>query len=171
MSLKFERLMMVSLAAILLMSCASGPAQVLKPQPQPAESGGEQASVYDALPENVDKYMTLLGIKKSKVLEMFDETPLVLFDSGLEFKKSKVQIWFNDKNDRAIRVLLTSKEVDFNGVRIGAQMDAFDTAFGEVKVNPVEGFGDYLHEGYLVRVNYDAASGKAESVYLMPNSD
>lgn len=165
MSIKILSLTVMTISVMLLVSCGSP--QTIKIL-EKAESGSDY---YNALPENVDKYITLIGIKKPIILGLFDETPEELYDLGLEFKKAKIKLWFNETNNRVIRVLLSSKNIDFNGVKIGDTLEAFEIVFG-VAVHIYSGleYRDYLYEGCILRLNYDAASRKTESVCLMSES-
>jgi len=159
----------VAVAAVLLavtaFACAVEAPEAETPA-QPTKS--EAASFFSSMSENVEKYRVLIGLKQSGIEAMFDEASEAINDSGIEFKHSGIRIWFDETHGRAVHVMILSKDVDFNGARIGDDEQAFEEAFKKiVSHNPESGFEDFEYEDLILRLYYDAASGRTESVSLM----
>ncbi|MDK9710104.1 hypothetical protein [Acidaminobacter sp.] len=153
------------LSAVIVSACASEVPETNAPAPQPAS---ETAAFFSSMSENVEKYRVLIGLKQSRIEAMFDETSEGINDSGIEFKHSGIRIWFDEAHGRAVHVMILSKDVDFNGARIGDSEQAFEDAFEKVIDNhPGSGYKDYGYEDLVLRLYYDAASGKTEAVSLM----
>jgi hypothetical protein len=152
-----------ALVAVLVLACAlEAPAEVPKP------TTGEVATVFSSIPENVDKYRTLLGLRQSKLESVFNEVPVSLHNEGVEFKSAQVRVWFDENHGRAVHVMILSRNVDFNGAHLGDRVEKFDDAFrDEVALSPEIGYKDYLYEEIVLRLYYDAASGKTEAAGLM----
>jgi len=153
------------LSAVMVSACASEVPETSAPAPQPAS---DTAALFSSMSENVDKYRVLIGLKQLRIEAMFDEAPEDINDSGIEFEHSGIRIWFDEVNGRAVHVMILSKDVDFNGARIGDSEQAFDDAFEKVVDNhPGSGYKDYEYVDLVLRLYYDAASGKTEAVSLM----
>lgn len=153
------------LSAVIVSACASEVPETNAPAPQPAS---ETAVFFTSMSENVEKYRILIGLKQSRIEAMFDETSKDINDSGIEFTSSGIRIWFDEVHGRAVHVMILSKDVDFNGARIGGSEQSFEDVFGKViDNNPGSGYKDYEYEDLILRLYYDAASGKTEAVSLM----
>lgn len=161
----FKLLIAAVLLAGMVSACASEVPETEAPAPPPMS---ETASFFSNMSDNVDKYRILIGLKQSRIEDMFDEASQEIKDAGIEFSNSGIRIWFDEAHGRAVHVMILSKDVDFQGARIGDSEYAFDEAFEKVIDNhPGSGYKDYEYEDLILRLYYDAASGKTEAVSLM----
>lgn len=156
------------LGTALVFACASNAPEPHLPAQGPS---GDTVTYFSALTDNVEKYRILIGLKQERIENMFDEPASAMGDTGVEFKKSAVRIWFDPDHGRATHVMILSKQVDFQGAKLGEGDEAFDRAFGKARNNPQgSDYKDYDYEGLILRLHYDKASGKSEAVSLMAES-
>jgi hypothetical protein len=163
----------LSIAGVLLIAmvsaCGAQPVKTEAPAEVPqASPQNDAASFFSSMSENVDKYSILIGLRQAGIEAMFDESSTAIHDQGIEFKNAGVKIWFDEDHGRAVHVMIVSKEVDFNGARIGASEQSFEDIFGKpIDSHPGKGYKDYDYENLILRLYYDAAGGKTEAVSLM----
>jgi hypothetical protein len=99
------------------------------------------------------------------VAKALDETPVEIDEGGLAFDKEGIRVWFNDDHTVS-QVFTTSSEIDLNGVRLGDDISAFKSAFGE----PISDNNGDMHFQYgdvYLSVNYNVTTQKTLALYIL----
>ena len=114
------------------------------------------------------KYISLLGVSKEKLLSTFNESPNSVDEGGLELKKAGIRVWFDQQQNASVSQIFTQRtDIDFNGVKIGDNVDKFKKAFG----NPISDKSGDMHFKYkedaFISVIYDSNTGETIAVYFL----
>lgn len=110
-------------------------------------------------------YISLLGQKKDDLTTLLKEQPTTIDEGGLDFKNAQLRVWL-DKDGLVNQVFTMNKEVDFNGVKIGADIKNFKEVFGD-PISDNNGDAHFKYDNVYLSVNYDTKTGGTYAVYIL----
>lgn len=113
-----------------------------------------------------ETYFNLLGTGKEDFIKTMNEEPNTIDEGGMEFKKAGIRVWLHADNSTVSQIFFESKDIDFNGARIGDKIDKFKTAFGE-PISDKNGDMHFKYKTGFVSVNYDTQTEVTGAVYLL----
>ncbi len=116
---------------------------------------------------DLQAYAALIGMTKTEMAQRLKDEPTPIDEGGVAFPTSGLRAWF-DENGRAVDIYIDSKDVDFEGARIGDTVESFKEAFGApINENTESAYAVFAHEGLFLDVNYDPATGVVVAVHLL----
>lgn len=113
-----------------------------------------------------ETYFNLLGTGKEDFIKTMNEEPNTIDEGGMEFKKAGIRVWLHADNGTVSQIFFESKDIDFNGARIGDKIDKFKTAFGE-PISDKNGDMHFKYKTGFISVNYDTQTEVTGAVYLL----
>lgn len=119
-----------------------------------------------------EKYFRLIGMSKEKLISTLNEQPVSVDESGLEFKKNGVRVWFDYSNGIIVnQIYIEKSDVNYNGVRIGDTISNFKKVFGKPeREDTSSAYCNFEYNGMFLNVSYDPKTQKTISVYIMKNN-
>lgn len=116
------------------------------------------------------KYLSLIGVNKSKLKDILNEKPNIVDEGGSDFKKAGIRIWFDDKRYTFVeQILIMNKDIDINGVKIGDNISGFKKVFGS-PISNKNGDAHFRYKNVFLSINYDVLTGKTYGVYILKNN-
>lgn len=115
--------------------------------------------------KNMTQLVALIGLAKDELITKVNSNHTVVDEGGIEFTQPEIRVWF-DENGKVSQIFTVSTEIDFNGLKVGDDIQAFKEKFG----NPTKDSNGEAHfktGDIFISVNYDAETGKSYSVYLL----
>lgn len=117
----------------------------------------------------ITKYLGLVGLNKKELIKVMNEEPTSNNEGGLDFKKSGIRVWFDNKSHTMVeQIFILKKDINLNGAKIGDKITSFEKAFG----NPVSNKNGDIHFKYkniVISVIYDTNTQKTYGVYILNN--
>lgn len=113
-----------------------------------------------------ETYFNLLGTGKQDFIKTMNEEPNKIDEGGMEFKKAGIRVWFHADTGAVSQIFFESKDIDFNGARIGDKIEKFKTAFGE-PISDKNGDMHFKYKTGFISVNYDTKTEVTAAVYLL----
>jgi hypothetical protein len=113
-----------------------------------------------------EKYFNLLGTGKEDFIKTMNEEPNTIDEGGLEFKNAGIRVWLHGDTGAVSQIFFESKDIDFNGARIGDKIEQFKTAFGE-PISDKNGDMHFKYKTGFISVNYDTQTEVTGAVYLL----
>ncbi|ALB46311.1 MULTISPECIES: hypothetical protein [Clostridium] len=133
------------------------------------DSKSIDASKSDNGKNNFTEYMNLLGFSKDELISTLNEKPNSIGESGVEFKKAGIRVWFDQKNnDKAEQIFTMRNDLNLNGVKIGDKISRFKEVFGN-PVSDKSGDAHFKYKNIFLSVNYDANTGQTYAIYILKN--
>lgn len=118
--------------------------------------------------KTLEKYVKLLGLSREEIIDVMGEEPSVVDEGGLEFPNAKIRVWFIEDGKTVDQIFIYDSEVDFNGARLGGNIEEFKNIFGKTVVEDTgSAYSNFDYEGLVLHVQYDPSTKKVFSVYLM----
>lgn len=116
----------------------------------------------------VDKYTKLIGLTRDEILKKLSENPNLVDEGGLEFQSAGIRVWFGEDGKTANQVFMNSKDIDFNGARVGENVEKFKSIFGKPVLEDKESaYINFDYKGLVLHVPYDSKTQKVIAVYLV----
>ncbi|WML32729.1 hypothetical protein [Clostridium sp. OS1-26] len=118
-----------------------------------------------------EKYFRLIGMSKEKLISTLNEQPVSVDESGLEFKKNGIRVWFDYNNGIIVnQIYIEKSDVNYNGVKIGDTINNFKKVFGKPeREDTSSAYCNFKYNGMFLNVSYDPKTQKTISVYIMKN--
>jgi hypothetical protein len=113
-----------------------------------------------------ETYFNLLGTGKEEFIKTMNEEPKTIDEGGMEFKKAGIRVWLHADTGAVSQIFFESKDIDFNGARIGDKIEKFKTAFGE-PISDKNGDMHFKYKTGFLSVNYDTQTEVTGAVYLL----
>ncbi len=111
-------------------------------------------------------YFTLLGTGKEDFIKTMNEEPNTIDEGGMEFEKAGIRVWLHADTGAVSQIFFDSKDIDFNGAKIGDKIEKFKTAFGE-PISDKNGDMHFKYKTGFISVNYDTQTEVTGAVYLL----
>lgn len=116
----------------------------------------------------VDKYTKLIGLTRDEILKKLGEKPNFVDEGGLEFPRVGIRVWFGEDGKTVNQVFMNSKDIDFNGARVGENVEKFKSIFGKSVLEDKESaYINFDYKGLVLHVPYDSKTQKVIAVYLV----
>ena len=110
----------------------------------------------------LEKYIGFVSLSRSEILDSINEEAQVVENDTLMFEKTGIEISFGSigtSTDVVTKIIFTSKETDFNGAKIGSDVEQFIEIFGE-EMRSGEGYKFFqLEDGLILNVIIDTSKG------------
>ncbi|KDR95466.1 hypothetical protein SAMN02745945_02089 [Peptoclostridium litorale DSM 5388] len=175
-----KKIIMVCIALLLALSMAACTKQEDSVEneevKQEAASGSEQSQEAKDSSEDgkegerktLENYKKLIGLSREEIIDAMGEEPSVIDEGGLEFSKASIRVWFIEDGKTVDQIFIDDSDVDFNGARLGGNIEDFKNIFGEPVMEDHESaYSNFDYEGLVLHVTYDKSTGKVFAVYLM----
>ena len=134
-------------------------------QKEPQEASGDGKEVEE---KNLEGYRALIGLSREEVIEVMGEEPVVIDEDGLEFSKANIRVWFIEDGEHVDQVFIDDRDVDFNGAKLGGNIEDFKNAFGEPSLEDTgSAYSNFDYEGLVLHLQYDPGTGKVFAAYIM----
>jgi len=135
---------------------------------QDVESSQESKETEKEEKKALEKYVKLLGLSREEIIDVMAEEPIVVDEGGLEFPNAKIRVWFIEDGKTVDQIFIDDSEVDFNGARLGGNIEDFKNIFGEpVNEDSATTYSNFDYKGLVLHIQYDPSTKKVFSVYLM----
>ncbi|MBM7870881.1 hypothetical protein JOC70_002375 [Clostridium pascui] len=116
----------------------------------------------------VNEYTKLIGLTRDEIIKKLDEKPKLVDEGGLEFPSVGIRVWFGEDAKIVNQVFMNSKDIDFNGTRVGENVEKFKSIFGKPVLEDKESaYINFDYKGLVLHVPYDSKTQKVIAVYLM----
>lgn len=133
-----------------------------------AEASQETKETKEEEKKTLKKYAKLFGLGREEIIDAMGEEPIAVDEGGLEFPNAKIRVWFIEDGKTVDQIFIDDSEVDFNGVRLGGNIEDFKNIFGKPVAEDTESaYSNFDYEGLVLHVQYDPSTEKVFSVYLM----
>jgi len=132
------------------------------------ETSEEEITTKDHEKNTVENYVKLIGLSREEIIDVMEEEPTVIDEGGLEFSKADIRVWFIEDGKTVDQIFTQNSEIDFNGAKIGGNIEEFKKAYGEPTAEDTgSAYTNFDYEGLVLHVQYDPSTEKVFSVYLM----
>jgi hypothetical protein len=109
----------------------------------------------------------LSNLSKEKLIQTLNEKPVAIDEAGLEFKKAGIRVWFENMGNGPVTQIFTErKDLNFNGAKIGDQIDDFQKALGN-PVSDKNGDVHFRYQGIFLSLPYNTETGATSCVYFL----
>lgn len=133
-----------------------------------AEASQETKETKEEEKKTLKKYVKLLGLSREEIIDAMGEEPRVVDEGGLEFSNAKIRVWCMEDGKTVDQIFIDDSEVDFNGARLGGNIEDFKNIFGEpVLENTQPAYCNFDYEGLVLHVSYDSSTKKVFAVYIL----
>lgn len=123
----------------------------------------------DNTQSSFEKYISLLGLSKEKLISNLNEKPNSTGEGGLEFAKAGIRVWFDEKSNTLVnQIFVMKKDLDLNGVKLGDNISKFKEVFGNT-ISDKNGDAHFKYKDIFLSINYDTSTGQAYGVYILKN--
>ncbi|WBW97183.1 hypothetical protein [Oceanirhabdus sp. W0125-5] len=132
------------------------------------ETSKEEVTISDNDKNTVEYYAKLIGLGREEIIDAMEEEPTVIDEGGLEFSKADIRVWFIEDGKTVDQIFTQNSEIDFNGAKIGGDIEDFKKAYGEPTAEDAgSAYSNFDYESLVLHVQYDSNTGKVIAVYLM----
>ncbi len=115
--------------------------------------------------KNMTQLVALIGLSKDELIANVNSDHTTVDEGGIEFTQPEIRVWFDDKG-KVNQIFTVSTEIDFNGLKVGDDIQTFKEKFGD-PTKESNGEAHFKTGDIFISVNYDAETGKAYAVYLL----
>ncbi|MCM1988562.1 hypothetical protein [Oceanirhabdus seepicola] len=121
---------------------------------------------------NYETYLKLIGLNKEELISTLEEEPSPIDEDGLEFSAAEIRVWFDiNGQDSVSQIFTQNKEIDFNGVKIGAKISDFKNIFGEpIEEDRSSAYSNFKYNDIVLSVYYNSETQETFSIYILNNS-
>ncbi|MBF8984687.1 hypothetical protein IZY60_14165 [Lutibacter sp. B2] len=121
----------------------------------------------------IEQYAKLVDLSKEEIIKVLGEEPKYSEDQDLEFQKTGIKISVGSigvDSEVVTKITITSGDVDFNGVKLGSNIEDFRNVFGK-EFRSGEGYSDFKYNDTLIlSVDYSTNkedAGKTVRAYIL----
>lgn len=100
----------------------------------------------------IERYAKLVDLSKEEIIDILGEEPRYGENQDLEFEKTGIEISLGSigtASEVVTKITITSGDIDFNGVRLGSNIEDFRNVFGK-EFRSGEGYSDFKYNDNLI---------------------
>lgn len=114
-----------------------------------------------------ERYIPFIGKSEADLTSEIGEEPAAVNEGGLNYRKAGIKAWTNGSTGNVVDIYTSTNNMDFNGLKVGDAIDAFQKAFGTpTKQDTKAAYSVFPYKGISLTVNYDAATMKVTVVHI-----